>query len=60
MTQQLASAIETIPDPQKIREQLAANLRERKILRRLLKVAEYTADELTAGCDSESKEVVTQ
>ena len=43
MSKELAWIIETIPDPQDIRHQLALNLRQRKILRRLRKVSEYTA-----------------
>jgi hypothetical protein len=32
--------IETIPDPQTIRERLSENIREAKLLRRLLKLSE--------------------
>lgn len=38
--------VEKIPAPKLIRKRVAQNIREGKVLRRLLKVAEYAAKEL--------------
>jgi hypothetical protein len=39
--------VDRIPAPQLIRKQVAQNIREGRVLRRLLKVAEFAAKELS-------------
>jgi hypothetical protein len=47
--------IRRIPDPERVREKLAENLREVKLLRELLRVAERAARDRAAGSQGASR-----